>query len=298
MTSARCWSSCSLLCSPRAADPRLRSRSGPRSGSGSHRQPGSQRQRRVACGRAARRHHRGERYRLRDQWHDDHRWRRGRRHELERHRDRGCRGRGTPNAWQDIEVVTDDGTASFPDFFVGVEYTGTAANLQAFLDDLVPGTAVLLQAQTYDLSADAGRIHRRQPRAVRAWRSPDDDHGSHGTGVVVLADFGEEVTLADMTIEVDNIIFFHGSLTETLGCGFDLRLARRWLRPRVRTLLRRQRLAPGGPGTSRGRGRFRLHTHDVVSAEVSLARFADAFDGVLCRWMRSAWRASPSSSRR
>lgn len=121
---------------------------------------------------------------------------------------------GTPNAWQDIEVVTNDGTASFEDFFVGVEYTGTAGNLQAFLDGLVPGTAVLLQAQTYDLSAAPDELIIDNRSLHGRGESQTTIVGSTATGIVVLADFGEEVTLADMTVEVDSMAFFHGSITE------------------------------------------------------------------------------------
>ena len=124
---------------------------------------------------------------------------------------------GTPDGWQEVQLTTPDGTDSFTPFFVGVEFTGVANDLQAFLDGLDQGTAVLLQAQTYDLSA-----------------SPDglilDNHGLYGrgatqttlltptgTGMVVLADFGEELTIADMAMAGDNIGFYHGTVAGLLG---------------------------------------------------------------------------------
>jgi hypothetical protein len=124
---------------------------------------------------------------------------------------------GTPNAWQDVEVVTGDGSASFWGFFVGVEYAGTAANLQAFLDDLVPGTAVLLQAQTYDLSAAAQPLVVDNRELHGRGESQTTIVGPTATGLMLLADFDQATTLADMTVEVDSMVFFHGSLVETLG---------------------------------------------------------------------------------
>ncbi|MFO7544154.1 MAG: IPT/TIG domain-containing protein [Trueperaceae bacterium] len=124
---------------------------------------------------------------------------------------------GTPDGWQEVVLTTPDGTDNFSPFFVGVEYTGVATDLQAFLDGLDKGTAVLLQAQTYDLSA-----------------SPDglilDNHGLYGrgatqtvlqtptaTGMVVLADFGESLTIADMAMAGDSIGFYHGTVVGLLG---------------------------------------------------------------------------------
>ena len=45
---------------------------------------------------------------------------------------------GASNAWQDVTVSTTTGSDTFDGFFVGAEYTGTAADLQAFLDAGVP----------------------------------------------------------------------------------------------------------------------------------------------------------------
>ncbi|MFU8870282.1 IPT/TIG domain-containing protein, partial [Natronococcus sp.] len=60
---------------------------------------------------------------------------------------------GTPDAWQEVEVTTDEGADAFSPFFVGVAFTGAAADLQDFLDGQTAGTAVLLEAAAYDLSA-------------------------------------------------------------------------------------------------------------------------------------------------
>jgi len=124
---------------------------------------------------------------------------------------------GTPDGWQDIVVSTADGTDDFSPFFVGVEYSGAASGLQAFLDGLDKGTAVLLQAQAYDLSATT------EPLIV-------DNHGLYGRGeaqttlklsltddAVVLSDWGASVTIADLAVEGDGIAFFHGTWVKTLA---------------------------------------------------------------------------------
>ncbi|MFA5551090.1 MAG: IPT/TIG domain-containing protein [Trueperaceae bacterium] len=61
------------------------------------------------------------------------------------------------NAWQDV-LVTTAGSAIHPGPFVGVAYTGTDADLQAFLNAQEAGTAVLLAARTYDLTAGAAAL--------------------------------------------------------------------------------------------------------------------------------------------
>ncbi len=124
---------------------------------------------------------------------------------------------GTPDGWQDVTVTTTDGTDDFTPFFVGTEFDGTATELQAFLDGLAKGTAVLLQAETYDLSADA------TPLIV-------DNHGLYGRGetqttlmtsasdgMLTLVDFGQRVTLADMSIETDAFQYFHGDAEDVFA---------------------------------------------------------------------------------
>ena len=123
---------------------------------------------------------------------------------------------GTLDGWQDVVVDTADGTDDFSPFFVGEEYSGAASGLQAFLDGLDKGTAVLLQAQTYDLSAETDELLL-------------DNHGLYGRGetqttiklsltggAIVLSDWGATVTIADLAIEGDFIAFFHGNLVKTL----------------------------------------------------------------------------------
>ncbi len=124
---------------------------------------------------------------------------------------------GTPDGWQDVVVSTAHGADDFSPFFVGVEYSGTASGLQVFLDGLGRGTAVLLQAQTYDLSATTEVL-------------TVDNHGLFGrgeaqttlklsltNGAFVLSNWGESVTIADLAIESDSIGFFHGTVVETLS---------------------------------------------------------------------------------
>src|SRR5690606_39496768 len=60
---------------------------------------------------------------------------------------------GAGDAWQEVVVTNEVGTSSVDGFFVGVEFEGTAAELQGFLDGLELGSSVLLAADDYDLSA-------------------------------------------------------------------------------------------------------------------------------------------------
>lgn len=59
---------------------------------------------------------------------------------------------GAPNGWQDVTVTTEGGADSQPDLFVGVQYAGDGTELQEFLDAQPKGSAVLLDAGTYDVS--------------------------------------------------------------------------------------------------------------------------------------------------
>jgi hypothetical protein len=122
---------------------------------------------------------------------------------------------GTPDAWQEIEVTTDVGADAFSPFFVGTAFSGAAADLQDFLDGQPVGTAVLLEAAEYDLSAvlaelrlDNRSLYGRGEAATRLVAA---------NGAIVLANFGVAVTVADLTLETDALIYFHG--TEVGGLG-------------------------------------------------------------------------------
>ena len=123
---------------------------------------------------------------------------------------------GTPSGWQDVVVSTNDGTDDFSPFFVGVEFDGTAGELQAFLDGLAKGTAVLLQSETYDLSASPEGLIVDNHGLYGRGETQTTIQTPMGQGLVVLADFGESVTLADLRIESDATGFFHGTLADVI----------------------------------------------------------------------------------
>jgi len=123
---------------------------------------------------------------------------------------------GTPSGWQDVVLSTADGTDDFSPFFVGVEFDGTAGELQAFLDGLAQGTAVLLQAETYDLSASPEGLIVDNHGLYGRGETETTLQAPLGQGMIVLADFGESVTLADMSIESDATGFFHGTVADVI----------------------------------------------------------------------------------
>lgn len=123
---------------------------------------------------------------------------------------------GTPSGWQDVVLSTADGTDDFSPFFVGVEFDGTAGELQAFLDGLAKGTAVLLQAETYDLSASTDGLIVDNHGLYGRGETQTTLEAPLGPGMIVLADFGENVTLADMSIESDATGFFHGTVADVI----------------------------------------------------------------------------------
>lgn len=121
-----------------------------------------------------------------------------------------------PNAWQDVEVSTAGGTSTVQDLFVGVEFDGTGPELQAFLDGLEVGTAVLLQADTYDLTSypdqfliDNKDLYGRGADETTLTLTP--------TGpTIILADFGKATTVADLTMLGDDLRFLSGDLSDTV----------------------------------------------------------------------------------
>ncbi|HRQ11454.1 MAG TPA: hypothetical protein PLG36_10560, partial [Trueperaceae bacterium] len=124
---------------------------------------------------------------------------------------------GTLDGWQDVVVETADGTDDFSPFFVGAEYSGTASGLQAFLDGLDKGTAVLLQAQTYDLSAETDELLLDNHGLYGRGETQTTVKLSNTGGAIVLSDWGATVTIADLAIEGDFIAFFHGNAVKTLA---------------------------------------------------------------------------------
>ncbi|HET8984446.1 MAG TPA: IPT/TIG domain-containing protein, partial [Trueperaceae bacterium] len=123
---------------------------------------------------------------------------------------------GAANAWGDVEVVTAGGSTTVEDLFVGAEFEGAAAELQAFLDGLELGTAVLLQAQTYDLTAEPDEFIIDN-RDIYGRGEAETTILGPATGVlIVLADFGSTLTIADLTIVGDDFTFFHGTVSDTI----------------------------------------------------------------------------------
>lgn len=121
---------------------------------------------------------------------------------------------GTPDAWQEVTVTTQDGAGDFTPFFVGAEFKQSGAEFQEFLIGLPKGTAVLLQEQTYDLTGE--------PIFVV------DNHGLFGRGntkttlklpdlsTAVLTDFGEATTIADLRLEGGSVGLIHGTLGDEI----------------------------------------------------------------------------------
>jgi len=107
---------------------------------------------------------------------------------------------GVPNAWQSVTVTTGAGSASHQGLFVGVEYTGAASGLQAFLDDQSAGTAVLLPSTTYDLRTSSTRLFVRGLELYGRGASETTLQFGPIDGLWLLADFGAQALLADLTI--------------------------------------------------------------------------------------------------
>lgn len=124
---------------------------------------------------------------------------------------------GATNAWHDVGVTTAGGSDTLDDaLFVGVEFDGTSPELQPFLDALEPGTAVLLQAETYDLTAQV------EPFVV-------DNIDLHGRGsdqtfitppgsgqTYTLAEFGGTTTFSDLSLEFATFVYLHGTFRDTV----------------------------------------------------------------------------------
>ena len=118
---------------------------------------------------------------------------------------------GAANAWQDVTVTTAGGEDTLSGLFVGAEYTGTGAGLQAFLDGLEPGSAALLQATAYDITAQATPFSIDNVEVYG--RGADQTSISRqSTGLAeVLADHGMTTTVADVTIDSSTFTISQGS---------------------------------------------------------------------------------------
>lgn len=104
-----------------------------------------------------------------------------------------------PDAWQPVAVTAASGAATKDGLFVGAGYTGDAAGLQGFLDQQSAGTAVLLEAATYDLESVGPSLFVRSLQLYG--RGAGQTTLQLDTAVLwLLADFGSAVTLADMQV--------------------------------------------------------------------------------------------------
>jgi len=121
---------------------------------------------------------------------------------------------GAANGWTEVGVTTAGGTATRAGLFVGVEYTGATAGLQDFLNAQPRGGAILLGAQTYDLTA-AGlslivnnvELFGRGAAETQLLTSP--------TGAVVLAaEFGGLAGVTDLTASGGTFVVNPGSISE------------------------------------------------------------------------------------
>ncbi len=122
----------------------------------------------------------------------------------------------TKNAWQDVTVTTAGGTSSVPDLFVGVEFGGTGPELQSFLDGLDLGTAVLLEAEDYDLTAMPARLIVDNKDIYGRGQDETTLQLPSSPSAVVLARFGEAVTVADLTLVGDSMSFLQGTVSDTV----------------------------------------------------------------------------------
>lgn len=123
---------------------------------------------------------------------------------------------GAPSGWQEIVVTNANGQSQLDSLFVGAEFSGAAADLQEFLLALPAGSAVLLQAEAYDVSSAAGEflIDNRSLYGRGADATTLDLDGDIAG---VLADFGRTVRIADLSMEDGDLMVLHGSADRYLA---------------------------------------------------------------------------------
>ena len=121
------------------------------------------------------------------------------------------------NAWQDVSITTAGGSDSLEGgVFVGVEYDGTGPELQVYLDALEPGTAVLLQAATYDLTAQVEPFIIDNVDLYGRGESETLITAPNTSGSAVLAEFGATTTLSDLSLEYVMFMYLHGTFRDTV----------------------------------------------------------------------------------
>ncbi len=121
------------------------------------------------------------------------------------------------NAWQDVSITTTGGSDSLANaLFVGVEFDGSGLELQAYLDALEPGTAVLLQAATYDLSTQTDPFVVDNVDLYGRGASETVITAPSSSESVVMADFGATTTISDLSVQYVLFMYMHGTFRDTV----------------------------------------------------------------------------------
>lgn len=119
-----------------------------------------------------------------------------------------------PNGWTEVSLSAPGGVVTQPDFFVGAEFTGEAADLQEFLYQQTPGSAVLLGATDYDLTATRyfliNNIHL-YGRGADSTTVLLDATGAYGL-ILMYVDYGAGAGLTDLSITGGGLAVFSGSV--------------------------------------------------------------------------------------
>lgn len=116
------------------------------------------------------------------------------------------------NGWNDVTVTTAGGSASRTNLFVGREFTGEADELQAFLDAQERGTAVLLEAATYEFDATISLYVYNLELYGRGMDETvlefDPDFGSAN----ILVDYGATAGLHALSVTGAGVVVLNGTL--------------------------------------------------------------------------------------
>lgn len=122
---------------------------------------------------------------------------------------------GAPNGWNEVSLSAPGGVVTQPDFFVGAEFTGEAAELQEFLYQQAPGSAVLLGAQDYDLTTTRVLLINNLHLYGRGTESTSlslDETTTSNSLVVMYADRDSKAGLTDLTMVSSGFLVASGSM--------------------------------------------------------------------------------------
>lgn len=112
-----------------------------------------------------------------------------------------------PSGPQRLEVTTAGGASTLDGLFVGAQFDGAAADLQAFIDSQPRGTAVLLESEVYDLGSSPLYVDGRSLHG-----------GGRGEttivalGMLFVVERGTTVTVADVTLQANSVFYLEGDL--------------------------------------------------------------------------------------